>query len=183
MGRIVLVTGGCRSGKSGYAQRRIEEVDGARLFIATAEPYDDEMRHRIARHRADRADRGWDTLDAPYALAESITKGEGYAGVLVDCLTLWVGNRFFGGVSGELPTDATEEKAREEAERLQAAARRLPPSSLVVFVTNEVGWGIVPENAMARRFRDLAGHVNQTVAAGADEVFLLVCGQPLKLKG
>ena len=181
MGRLVLVTGGCRSGKSGYAQGRVEALPGARLYVATAEIYGEEMRARVERHRRDREGRGWDTVEAPFGLAETLRDAKNYSAILVDCLTLWTSNRFFGGVSGEIKETAGEDEASAAARELVDAARGL--DATVVFVTNEVGWGVVPDNAMARRFRDLAGRVNQAVASAADEVVLMACGLPLVLKG
>lgn len=165
----LLVLGGARSGKSGYAQRRAEALAGDRVFVATAQALDAEMAERIARHRRDRGDR-WRTIEAPLDLAPVIvTEARADRVLLVDCLTLWVSNL--------LLADCPVEPA-VAALRAALAAARGP----VVLVANEVGLGIVPDNALARRFRDAAGWVNQAVAAAADEVQFLAAGLPLTLK-
>lgn len=168
-GQVTLVLGGARSGKSRHAQALAEAGPGALVFVATAQAFDDEMRDRIARHRADR-DARWRTLEAPLALAEAIAGAAGPGTtLLVDCLTLWASNL--------LLADEDAERALAGLEAALAAA-----GGRVILVSNEVGWGIVPDNALARRFRDLAGLVNQRVAAVADKVDLVVAGLPLKLK-
>jgi Adenosyl cobinamide kinase/adenosyl cobinamide phosphate guanylyltransferase len=165
----LFVIGGARSGKSRYAQRRIEALPGNLAFIATAQPFDDEMTQRIARHRSDRGER-WTTWEAPIDVSEAIAKAARCAdAVLVDCLTLWLSNVMLAGLDTEA-MGAT----------LIAALRA--SSVPVVVVANEVGMGIVPENALARRFRDDAGRLNQNVAAMADEVVLVCAGLPLVLK-
>lgn len=171
-GRLCLVTGGARSGKSRFAERRLDELapGGPWRYIATAEPLDDEMRARIAHHRARRGEK-WRTTEAPRALADAL-RAPAEAAVLVDCITIWLSNRILDGADDEALLAAADEVA--------AAARQsgLP----VVFVTNEVGAGIVPEHALARRFRDVAGWVNQRLAAACDEVFLVAAGLPLRLR-
>ena len=167
--QITLVTGGCRSGKSRYAQSLAESLSSSRVMLATAEALDDEMRARIAKHQADRGS-GWRTIEAPREIAPHLDQpGEV---VLVDCLTLWVSNL--------LCTDATdaemESAARELVEALKAS------SSPVVLVTNEVGLGIVPMNSLARRFRDHAGFLAQRIAEVADRVVLTVAGIPMIIK-
>lgn len=166
---IVFVLGGARSGKSRYAQARAEALGQVRIFVATAEAYDDEMRDRIARHRADRA-QGWVTIDAPTDLADAVS-GHSRPGavLLVDCLTLWTSNLLLADHDIAAATEA-----------LIAALRQAPGP--VILVANEVGLGIVPDNVLARRFRDAAGTVNQQVAAAADEVVFIAAGLPLKLK-
>lgn len=171
----LLVIGGARSGKSRYAQCRAEaqactqSPPLARCFVATAEAFDDEMRERIKRHQQDRMD-GWITIDAPVDLAEAITQWSAPSRVLlVDCLTLWTSNLLLGDHDIASATTGL-------TETIGAA-----PGPLI-FVANEVGWGIVPDNALARRFRDEAGIVNQRVAGAVGEVQLVVAGLPLKLK-
>ena len=167
--RSLLVLGGARSGKSRYAQAMAEATEGRLIFIATAQPFDPEMTARIDRHRADRDDR-WLTCEAPIDLAEAIADNDGADSVmLVDCLTLWTSNllladRDIGGAVGKL------------VDVIHAMRGKL------VLVANEVGWGIVPDNALARRFRDEAGLINQTVAAAASQVDLVVAGLPMRLK-
>ncbi|WP_174275373.1 bifunctional adenosylcobinamide kinase/adenosylcobinamide-phosphate guanylyltransferase [Sphingomonas bacterium] len=165
----LLVLGGARSGKSRYAQARAEAVDGARIFIATAQAFDDEMTERIARHRADR-DQSWRTIEAPLDLAEAIaTASRAEAVILVDCLTLWMSNVLLADRD-------------TEAESLRLAAAVAASPAMLILVSNEVGFGIVPDNALARRFRDAAGTLNQSIARIADEVILVAAGLPLKLK-
>jgi adenosylcobinamide kinase / adenosylcobinamide-phosphate guanylyltransferase len=165
-----FVLGGARSGKSRHAQQLAEAMPGRPVFIATAEAWDDEMRDRIARHRADR-DARWRSVDAPRALAEAIDSQSGIgAVVLVDCLTLWASNLMLD--------DADMERAT--ADLVEAIGRF---EGTLILVANEVGFGIVPDNALARRFRDVAGRINQAVAAVADRVTLVVAGIPVAIKG
>ncbi len=169
---LTLVLGGARSGKSAYAQAAAEALAAAHgappVFVATGEAGDGEMADRIARHRADRGDR-WRTLEAPLGLAEAL---EGLAEdevAVVDCLTLWLSNSMF------------EEAGH--ADRLAALVPALAACRARVWlVSNEVGWGVVPDNALARAFRDQAGRLHQDIAAVADEVVLVVAGLPLTLK-
>lgn len=166
---IHFVLGGARSGKSRHAQRLAEKGGGALIFVATAQAFDAEMTARIARHRADR-DARWRTVEAPVDLAAAIRTADAPgATILVDCLTLWTSNLLLANADIPAATDAL-------LGALAAAAAR------VVLVANEVGWGIVPDNALARAFRDAAGIVNQRVAAAADQVDLIVAGLPLALK-
>ena len=167
--RTWLVLGGARSGKSRHAQRLAEAVAGEHVFVATAQAFDGEMRDRIARHRDDRDSR-WQTVEAPLALAEAISAADGADVVmLVDCLTLWVSNLLLGDHDIDAATDAL-------VAAIDAASAR------IVFVSNEVGYGIVPDNALARRFRDVAGILNQRVAAVVERVDLVAAGLPLRLK-
>ncbi len=158
---IVLIGGGSRSGKSRFALERARREGSNLVFIATAEAGDEEMRERIARHRADRGDE-FRTVEAPADLAGAVRNSDGDA-IVVDCLTLWLAN-----------TMASEFGALEEAARSSRAC--------VILVTNEVGCGIVPDNALAREFRDRAGILNQRMAETATEVYWMVFGQPLRVK-
>lgn len=170
--QLVLVLGGCRSGKSRFAQELAERLGQRRLFVATAEPFDDEMRERIAKHRAARGPE-WQTVEAPVALAEALREHAGKADVaLVDCLTVWLGN-LLGAEPPRWDADAVSSLLAELGRR----------RSHVVVVSNEVGLGIVPGNALARRFRDEQGRLNQQVAAMADCVVFVAAGLPLLLKG
>jgi adenosylcobinamide kinase/adenosylcobinamide-phosphate guanylyltransferase len=165
----LLVLGGARSGKSRYAQARAETTGLAPVFVATAQAFDDEMRARIARHRADRSAR-WTIIEAPLALAETITAHAAADRViLVDCLTLWTTNLLLG----------EHDIAAATASLTQAIGQARGP---LILVANEVGYGIVPDNALARRFRDEAGIINQRVAATVGEVQLVAAGLPLRLK-
>ncbi len=170
--RTTLVLGGVRSGKSRYAQELATR--GKRVaFIATAEACDDDMRQRIARHRADRP-ANWTTFEAPLALEETLlTCGNQFDTILVDCLTVWTSNV----MSHEASDDV---RVLAHADRLADVLRRI--SASVILVSNEVGSGIHPNSEIGRHFRDLLGFVNQRIAAAADEVILLVAGCPLFVK-
>lgn len=168
--RTTLVIGGARSGKSCHAQALAQAMAPRRIFIATAQPFDDEMRDRIARHQADR-DASWTTVDAPTTLPAAIrAHATGNDVVLVDCLTLWLSNL--------LLADADLDAAGDDLIAATFAA-----SAPIVFVSNEVGYGIVPDNALARHFRDAAGRLNQRLAATCDATDLVVAGIPLRLRG
>ena len=165
----LLVLGGARSGKSAYAQRQAEECGLDPVFVATAEPWDDEMRARIALHVAARG-APWTTHDAPYALAEALPAlSKPGAIVLVDCLTLWLSNLMLRG-------DDVDGAGRLLAELLPTLA------GPAIFVSNEVGAGIVPETHLGRRFRDAQGRLNQAMAAACDAVVLVTAGLPCQLK-
>lgn len=170
-GRLFVVGGGARSGKSAYAEQLAQSLGSRRHYIATGVALDDEMQARIARHRADRGD-AFTTIEAPYALAEALSDVPESDVVLVDCLTTWTGNLMFRG-----DDDEAIYRALEEA--LAAHRRR---SFDLVLVTNEVGLGIVPENALARRFRDVAGRCHQRLAAHADELLFAAMGCVMRLR-
>ena len=164
-----MIVGGARSGKSTLAERRARESGLPVTYIATAQALDGEMTRRIALHRA-RRPASWGLLEAPLALPAAIREhaAPGHC-LLVDCLTLWLTNLMLGG---------HDWRAAGRALIAALPEQRAP----VVFVTNELGAGIVPENRLAREFRDAAGLLNQWVAAAAEEVTLAVCGLPLKVK-
>ena len=180
MARIVLLTGGARSGKSRLAQERLARFQRV-VFIATAQGLDEEMRRRIALHQQKRPE-SWITIEEPLELARAIERaGELKAdAVLLDCLTLWLSNRMLR----EWPAGWSDQKEAVILEKLQGALNRaaLLPAKEFVVISNELGSGIVPENEMARAFRDLAGRANQAVAAAAAEVQLVVAGLALKMK-
>lgn len=159
--------GGARSGKSRHAEALITRLPPPWVYVATAQAFDDEMRARIVEHRGRRA-AGWRTIEAPLALADAL-RDAGDVPVLVDCLTLWLSNLMLA----DADLDAAEAA-------LEAALGRAAPT---VLVSNEVGLGIVPDNALARRFRDQAGRLHQRLAARADRVVLTVAGLPLFVKG
>lgn len=163
-----FVTGGARSGKSLFAQREAEALGPARVFLATAQAGDEEMAQRIARHRADRGE-GWACIECPLDPAAHLDAGPI---VLLDCLTLWVSNLMMRG-----DDDATCERAFEEL-----CDAVVQSSSELWIVTNEVGFGLVPPNPLARRFRDLSGRLSARVAQSCDEAYLLCAGLPLRLK-
>ncbi|MHC4404462.1 MAG: bifunctional adenosylcobinamide kinase/adenosylcobinamide-phosphate guanylyltransferase [Planctomycetota bacterium] len=179
MGKTILITGGCRSGKSAHAQRLAESLVGRHVYVATCPVTDDEMRERIARHQQQRRRHDWETVEESIDLADAILHAGTAAIVLVDCLTLWVNNVMY-------EADKQGTKVEEhDIERLcgQVLTACCRHDGTVLFVTNEVGMGIVPDNAISRRYRDLVGRCNQTIAANADEVTLVACGIPLTLKG
>lgn len=167
--RLSLVVGGARSGKSGLAERLVSGSGLGRRYIATAQAWDDEMRDRIARHRADRG-AGWITVEAPLDLVAALAGARQDEAVLVDCATLWLSNHLL----------ADHDLAAESRALLAALDACAAP---VVVVSNEVGWGIVPENALARAFRDAQGRLNQQVAAQAGLVVGVMAGLPMVLKG
>ena len=186
MGKAILITGGARSGKSTYAEKLARELGGDVLYIATSIPFDEEMKSRVKKHRESRPDR-WHTYEGYRGLGRVISEsGSQYNGILLDCVTVMVTNLLL-----EYP-DINYDNARyedfaeaerainEEVEELLKGIANT--AATVIMVTNELGSGIVPENLLGRVFRDIAGRVNQHIAAHCDEVFLTVCGLPLKLK-
>jgi adenosylcobinamide kinase / adenosylcobinamide-phosphate guanylyltransferase len=165
---IILITGGARSGKSLRAEARARAFPGQPVYIATAEALDAEMAERIAKHRARRGNH-WIEREAPLELVQTLIETDGSGARLVDCLTLWLSNLLLA--------------ERDWSKELSLLAHALRSArSPVVMVTNEVGLGIVPDNALARAFRDAAGIMNQTIAGAADEVEFIVAGLPMKLK-
>lgn len=168
MGKSILITGGARSGKSLLAERMTLELGRPAIYIATAQAHDAEMAARIAEHQARRG-ADWTTHAEPIDLPGALQQTDGAGPRLVDCLTLWLTNLMLSERDWEAACDAM----------LAALAVQRAP---VIFVTNEVGAGIVPENKLARAFRDAAGRVNQRVAGACDELWLTVAGHPIKVK-
>lgn len=173
MKRIIFVIGGCRSGKSSHAQKLAEATASAgRVYIATCIPYDDEMKDRVIRHQRVR-DRSWRTVEAPIELPSAVSSAvETDDVVLVDCLTLWTSNLL-------ISPEASPYVDRYVEDLVDALDRAPCP---VIIVSNEVGAGIVPENRLARQFRDVMGTINQQIAACADEVVWTVAGIPVTIK-
>lgn len=165
---LTFLLGGARSGKSLHAERLIANTPAPWTYIATAQAFDDEMRERIALHRF-RRDERWTTVDAPMDLVETLADVPDGRPLLVDCLTLWLSNVM-------LAERDVDDESRRLADVLAA------PRGPWFVVSNEVGLGIVPDNALGRRFRDAAGRLNQMVAAKADSVLFLVAGLPMKVK-
>ena len=178
MARIILVTGGGRSGKSAYALKRAGEIGDSKAFVATCPKLDEEMRQRVLKHQEARREKGWKTIEESTNLAGVLGGAKECGVLLIDCLTLWINNLLYEAEQTGRQIDEGDIAELSE-ELLNACADR---SGTVIFVTNEAGSGIVPDNALARKFRDLAGRCNQIVAAGADEVVLMVCGIPVPLK-
>ena len=174
MGQLIYVTGGARSGKSRFAERRASELGQNELgqenvtYLATAQAFDKEMTLRIKRHRADRPT-SWTTLEEPLDVVMALDRSP-HPVVLLDCLSLWISNLLLAGHDDVVML-----------ERVAALLEAAKDSALIV-VSNEVGSGIVPDNALARRYRDVLGWANQQVAAAADEAYLLVSGLSVRLK-
>lgn len=175
--KIVLVTGGARSGKSVFAENYISKVGKKIAYIATAQILDEEMEHRIQLHRS-RRPANWQTYEACYH-AEDVLRNVTADAVLFDCLTLYTSNLLLSDSAPE-SVEQRYQYIMEGIDNLLAAAREC--SAVVVFVTNEVGMGIVPDNKLAREYRDIVGVVNQKVAQAADEVFLVVSGLAVEIK-
>jgi adenosylcobinamide kinase/adenosylcobinamide-phosphate guanylyltransferase len=172
MSRITFIIGGARSGKSSYALARASEIPGSKVYVATAQAFDDEMKERIEKHRKERG-KEWDTYEEPLRLSNALkTVSRTYRAVVIDCLTLWLSNLLCSDADVARATDAFVESLHTAADE----------PAHVFIVSNEVGMGIVPDNEMARKFRDMAGKLNQRVAGVADEVYLLAAGLPLRLK-
>jgi adenosylcobinamide kinase / adenosylcobinamide-phosphate guanylyltransferase len=178
MAKLILVTGGARSGKSDYALQLAQTLPGPRCFIATCPVVDSEMDERISRHREERAGSEWQTVEEQTDIATVLRQQKDSPVCLIDCLTLWVNNlQYHAEQSGNLFSDAD---LRRQCDLLVQGAASHPGT--VICVTNEVGMGIVPDNPAARLYRDLVGRCNRMVAAAADEVILVSCGIPLRLK-
>ncbi len=173
MAQITYVSGGARSGKSAYAQNLAEACEGELLYVATAGIFDAEMQERVRKHQEVRGGR-WSTLEEPVDLAGKLPRASrGKGAVLLDCVTLWLTNLLFHHGEQSEPVLAEVDRFIESLPLVEAP---------LFIVSNEVGFGIVPENRLARQFRDLAGTANQRLAHAADEAWLVVSGLPLRLK-
>ncbi len=171
-GKLYLILGGVRSGKSAYALDLANRLGSKNLFVATAEARDQEMKDRIAEHRTHRGP-NWETAEEPLHIAQLLEqKAKGYQVILIDCLTLWLSN---------LILKYEEKKVGQLLEDFTRVLGQIKGCH-VILVSNEVGMGIVPENKLARAFRDWAGLMNQRVAQTADEVILMIAGIPTKIK-
>ncbi len=177
MSEFIFITGGRRSGKSAYALELAESMGEKRLYIATAEALDDEMKERIARHREERDD-SWDTAEEPIDIVNILAHSKKYNVILIDCLTLWLCNIMHSGEPNNEPGDETIMK------HIHTLADSCTSSDIdVIAVTNELGLGVIPGDPLSRRFTDLAGIMNQRMAAAADQVVMTVSGIPLTIKG
>ncbi|MBW2516569.1 MAG: bifunctional adenosylcobinamide kinase/adenosylcobinamide-phosphate guanylyltransferase [Deltaproteobacteria bacterium] len=174
MKEIIFVIGGCRSGKSSHALQTAEKMpQDSKIYIATCVPQDDEMRQRVAKHQKERS-QSWGTLEVPVDLPQAILENSRKENViLADCLTLWLSNLL-------METD-DEKKLEKMIDRLTAALEKAPGT--IVLVSNEIGTGIVPENKLARQYRDIIGLANQAVAKTAGKVIWMVAGIPVTIKG
>jgi adenosylcobinamide kinase/adenosylcobinamide-phosphate guanylyltransferase len=178
MSRLILVTGGARSGKSDYALQLAQSLPSPRCFIATCPVVDSEMDERIARHREERVGTEWQTVEEQTDIAAILRAHRNDPVCLIDCLTLWVNNLLYlDEQSNKFFTDAD---MRQQCDLLTEAAN--VHQGTVICVTNEVGLGIVPDNPAARVYRDLVGRCNRMMATAATEVYLVSCGIPLRLK-
>lgn len=166
---LTLVLGGAASGKSGFAENLVLQTNLSPTYIATAQIFDEEMAAKVSRHRETRGTR-WTTIEDPLDIAGALSQAKVQSPVLIDCATLWLTNVILGDLDVDAQTHAF----------LSAVARHHAP---VVVVSNEVGHGIVPDNALARRFRNAQGRLNQQIAAQADLVVAVMAGLPLALKG
>jgi adenosylcobinamide kinase/adenosylcobinamide-phosphate guanylyltransferase len=189
---MVLILGGARSGKSAFAERLAAGSGRSVAFIATATASDDEMRERIARHRASRP-KGWHTLEEPLDLAGAVRQASELADVLLlDCVTLWLGNvlsqesgqheRDDGGEEFYTTGKLFDERALQEIETMLGVVKSLGPNKMLIAITNEVGLGIVPAYPLGRLYRDTLGYVNQRLAQAADRVYLMVAGLAVDIK-
>lgn len=187
MAHIILVTGGARSGKSNFAEKYVKVLEGKTLYIATAIAFDEEMKDRIKKHQSVRP-ANWDTYEGFENLDQIIQdKGNEYNRLMLDCVTLWVTNLFFKYVKTEdydsLTMEAINEIERKILNEVNQFVGRLKETAIeAVLVTNELGSSLVPENKLGRIFRDIQGRINQQLGHACDEVYLVVCGQPLKIK-
>jgi len=177
MSQTIFITGGARSGKSGFAEQTAAVYGAPLCYLATAQSLDDEMGRRIIQHQQRRGD-AWHTIEEPLQLAQALAEHDGtFNVILIDCLTLWLSNLL---MLHEYLGEKAEGRILEDVLHLVETLRGM--TTPVIIVSNEVGMGIVPENRLARMFRDLAGQANQIIAAAADEAWLVASGIPLRLK-
>ena len=178
MANIILVTGGARSGKSAYAESMAKSFPGPRAYIATAPVFDAEMEKRVEHHKQQRKNDGWDTIEEEINLFEAIKKADAYDTILADCLTLWINNLLYA--AEQKGQQISEDDMIAKCSQLKEICAEFDGN--IIFVINEVGMGIVPDNPLARAFRDISGRCSQNVAKFAHKVVLVSCGIPLTLK-
>lgn len=176
MPNFTLITGGARSGKSTFAEKYAAHLGLPVIYIATAQIFDDEMAQRVKKHRQQRPEH-WQVIEEPYAIQSALENlQDKNAVVLLDCVTLWLSNLLLKALK---PSEA-EDYILKEVQKVALLAKEITPP--VIMVTNEVGQGIVPENALARTYRDLAGKANQLLARQADKLYWVVAGYPVEIK-
>ena len=180
--KITFVIGGARSGKSSFALKEASRLEGQKAFIATAEALDDEMKGRIDKHKVERGS-DWNTYEEQIKIADVLSElTVKYNVIVLDCLTIWLSNLLMQAQMGA-DRQAVAEAVDELTDKLRSlSSTSQSPGNRLFIVSNEVGAGIVPENKLARQFRDLAGTLNQKVAEAADEVYLVAAGIPVKIK-
>lgn len=185
LGKMILITGGARSGKSTYAEKLAKDFGEQVLYIATSIPFDDEMKYRIKKHREQRPAH-WQTIEAYKNLDAQIESSvKGKDAVLLDCITIMITNIMleintdWDNITGDI-SSRVEDKVKHEIQSLIEAGKNIDIP--LIMVTNEIGMGIVPDNAMSRLFRDIAGRMNQMLAHASDEVYLCVSGIPVRIK-
>lgn len=179
-GKLILVCGGSRSGKSKFAEKLASDLGGQVIYIATSQILDEEMEHRAAAHRL-RRPAHWETVEEPMKVAETVrARGEKGKVILIDCLTLFLTNLLLEEDMQRADTQKREELILAKVEELAATARKTAAS--VIVVTNEVGMGIVPDTPLGREFRDIEGKANQVMARYADEVYFTLLGIPVELR-
>ncbi len=189
---IIFITGGARSGKSSFGLKLAEDglqasdfsLQPKKAYIATAQAFDEEMRQRIERHKKERGDE-WHTLEEPVDIVRALNEVREYGVIIIDCLTMWISNLMLNNLDIEKEVRRFLDAIKSSTINitLQDNIKSSSCSSILLIVSNEVGMGIVPEKELARRFRDLAGMLNQKVAEIADEVYFMVSGIPVKIKG
>ncbi len=193
--KIIFILGGARSGKSTYALKEASKFSGKKVYIATAEALDEEMKERIEKHKRERG-KDWDSYEEPLKISDVIKKIVGkYSVIVIDCLTLWLSNVMHAGLNIETEIEhlisslATIHPSTNQP-YFNKTMKLIPPLlkgcggdyQVIYIVSNEVGLGIVPENEISRRFRDMAGLLNQKIAGVADKVYMVVAGIPIKIK-
>ncbi|MDG5816018.1 bifunctional adenosylcobinamide kinase/adenosylcobinamide-phosphate guanylyltransferase [Chitinispirillales bacterium ANBcel5] len=178
MGKFVLITGGVRSGKSAWALKRANESPSkSKVFIATAECFDEEMKERVTNHKLERGDE-WVTVEEPYKIDRAVGDLDNCSAAVIDCCTVWLGNIWYK--NGD--SDTALVKNIENFSKSLLKWQQSEGTGEIVIVSNEVGWGIVPLEKSVRRYRDWAGKLNQKIASLADEVYLCVAGISVKIK-
>lgn len=178
-GRLIYISGGCRSGKSVYAQELAENFPGRRVYLATCPRIDEEMDRRIELHQQQRENKGWTTIEVPLNLGAAVQQAEDFDVLLIDCLTLWINNLLYQ--AEQEGCSLTEKQIDDHCKKLVEICRQR--GQIVIFVTNEVGMGLVPADTISRHYRDCLGRCNQTIAKLVDEAVFIVSGLPLILKG